>query len=631
MRLLLIHSNKLEYKITKKALKDVEMPKDKEGKIGECLVVFWVAEKKDEKKDENIEKIVENSFKEIKEVAEQIKEKKIVLYPYVHLLFGSEPASKEVALKIEKKLEEKLKSEFEVYKAPFGFYKSFRIECKGHPLSELSRVITEKKEEEIPEALKKEERLKSRFYIFEPNGKINEIKLENGKINGFNFSEYKKLEKLVKYEMQKNRLVDKEPPHIKLMRKLELADYEPASDPGNFRFYPKGRLIKSLIEEFVTMKTLKYGAMEVETPIMYDFNHKTLKKYLNRFPARQYILETPNKKVFLRFAACFGQFLIAHDANISYRNLPLRLYEMTKYSFRVEQRGELAGLKRLRCFTMPDCHALCSDMEQAKSEMMIRFELSKEIQRGLGLTIENDFEFAIRIVKDFYEKNKDFVHNFIKKIGKPVLVELWEDRFFYFVFKYEWNFIDALDKAATLTTDQFDVENAITYDITFINKDGKKQHPVILHLSPSGAIERVIYALLEKAYMEQKNGKNPVFPLWLSPAQVRLCPVSDKYLKFSNEIADKLEKENIRVEVDDRTESIQKKIRDAEINWVPLIIVLGEKELNGELPVRFRNTGEMKKMKLPELIKFIRDRTEGMPYRPLPVQREISKQIKFVG
>jgi len=627
MKLLLIHSNKLEYKITKKALKDVEMPKEKERKIKECLVVFWAAEEG----DENIEKIAENSFKEIKDVANQIKEKKIVLYPYVHLLFGSKPASKDIALEIEKNLEEKLKLEFDVYKAPFGFYKSFELECKGHPLAELSRVVTLEKGEEIPDALKKEETIKSKFYIFDIDGKINEIKIEDGKLIGFDFSKYKNLEKLVRYEMQKNRLVDKEPPHIKLMRKLELADYEPASDPGNFRFYPKGRLIKSLIEEWVTMKILNYGAMEVETPIMYDFNHKTLKKYLNRFPARQYIIETPNKKVFLRFAACFGQFLIAHDANISYKNLPLRLYEMTKYSFRVEQRGELAGLKRLRSFTMPDCHAFCKDMEEAKSEMIKRFELSKEIQEGIGLTVENDFEFAIRIVKDFYEKNKEFVHDLIKKIGKPTLVEMWEDKFFYFVFKYEWNFVDALGKAATLTTDQFDIENAKNYEITYIDKEGKKQYPIILHLSPSGAIERVMYALLEKAYIEQKEGKNPTLPLWLSPTQIRLCPVSDSYLKFATEIADKLEKEKIRVEIDDRAESVEKKIRDAEVNWVPLIVVLGEKELEGNLSVRFRETGKVKRMKIQELIKFIKDRTKDMPFKPLPVEKEVSKQIKFVG
>ncbi|OYT43349.1 MAG: threonine--tRNA ligase [Candidatus Aenigmarchaeota archaeon ex4484_56] len=627
MRILLIHSNKLEYKIVKKALKNIENTENKENKLNNCLVVFWAVEED----DKNIEQITEEAFKEIKNVAGQIDEKTVILYPYVHLLFGSKPADKETALEIEKKLEEKLKKEFEVYKAPFGYYKSFKIECKGHPLSELSRVIKGKKTDEISEALKKEETIKSKWYILEPSGKLSEIKLINDKVEGFDFSNYQKLEKLVKYEMKKSRKVDIEPPHIKLMRKLEIADYEPGSDPGNLRYYPKGRLIKSLLEEWVTKKVIEYGGMEIETPIMYDFNHPSLKKYLNRFPARQYRIETPNKKVFLRFSACFGQFLMAHDINISYKNLPVRLYELTRYSFRVEQRGELAGLRRLRAFTMPDCHAFCKDIEQAKEELIKRYELSKNIQEGIGFSLD-DFEVALRIVKDFYEKNKEFVNKFVQKIGKPILVEMWEEKFFYFIFKYEFNFIDALDKAAALTTDQFDIENAKTYDITYIDSDGKRKYPVILHLSPSGAIERVIYAILERAYMQQKDVKNPVLPLWLSPIQVRLCSVADNYIDFAEKIADRLEKENIRVEIDDRTESIQKKIRGAETDWVPLIIVVGEKEKNeNKFPVRFREDGKIKNMDIDEIISYIKEKTENKPFKSLPIPRKITKQVKFVG
>jgi threonyl-tRNA synthetase len=123
---------------------------------------------------------------------------------------------------------------------------------------------------------------------------------------------------------------------VELMRRLEIADYEPGSDSGNMRFYPKGRLIKSLLETYVLDRTAAMGAMEVETPIMYDMNHPTLKKYLDRFPARQYSIEADKKSLFLRFAACFGQFLMNHDMTISYRDLPLKMIEMTRYSFRKE-------------------------------------------------------------------------------------------------------------------------------------------------------------------------------------------------------------------------------------------------------------------------------------------------------
>ena len=131
------------------------------------------------------------------------------------------------------------------------------------------------------------------------------------------------------------------------------------------RFFPNGRLIKSLIERYVTDRVKEYGGYEVETPIMYDSEHPSMVSYFNRFPARQYNIDSDGKKLFLRFAACFGQFLMANHFQMSFKNLPYKLYELTRYSFRREQSGELVGLRRLRAFTMPDCHAFCGDMTQA--------------------------------------------------------------------------------------------------------------------------------------------------------------------------------------------------------------------------------------------------------------------------
>lgn len=621
MKILTIHADFIEFEPKQKAIKSAEPWKKGKQRIEECLVVFTAVEKQDEK---NPNQISRNLVEEIKKIAKDVNALKIVLYPYAHL--SRDLASPKIALEILKEGEGLLKNDFEVYRAPFGWYKAFNIKCKGHPLSELSREI---KAEEVSEALKKEEKLISEWFIIEPNGKINKIELKEKNIIGFDFSRHENLEKLVKYEMMKSRRVDKEPPHIKIMKRLELVDYESASDPGNFRYMPKGRLIKSLIEDFVTKKTIEYGAIEVETPIMYDYEHPALKDYLNRFPARQYTIQTPNKRVFLRFSACFGQFLMAKDATISYRNLPMRMYELTKYSFRVEQRGELAGLRRLRTFTMPDCHAFCSNLDQAKEELIKRFELSEDIQKGFEIT-KDHIELAIRMTKEFYEKNKDFVREIVKRWGKPALMEMWDKQFFYFIFKYEFNFIDALGKAAALTTDQIDVENAKRYGIKFIDSDGKRKYPIILHLSPSGAIERVIYALLERAFMELQNKKRPTFPLWLSPTQIRLCPVNDSFLKDAVALADELEGHEIRVDIDDRPESIPKKVRDAEIEWIPIIIVVGEKERQSKnFSVRFRESGKVETMDIKEIIEYVKSRTKDFPFKPLSLDRLISRRAIF--
>ena len=317
-------------------------------------------------------------------------------------------------------------------------------------------------------------------------------------VDEFDFTGWEALRLFAEYEMKKVRVVREEPPHTRLMRRLEIADYEPASDPGNLRYYPKGRLIKSLIEELVTRRVVEYGAMEVETPVMYDITHPSLSSYFNRFPARQYTIDSEGKTFFLRFAACFGQFLILSDATISYRALPVRIYELTRYSFRRELRGELVGLRRLRAFTMPDCHALCRDLDQAREELMRRFKLSRRVLGEIGLE-PGDYELGIRVTRDFYRDHGDILWDLVGEFGRPSLVEMWDERFFYFVLKWEFNFVDSLGKASALSTDQIDVENAERYGITYVDKDGRRRHPIILHCSPSGAVERCIYALLEKA------------------------------------------------------------------------------------------------------------------------------------
>lgn len=631
MKILLIHSDFIEWEPKRKAISGAEEIAKGKTRVEEALVSFSAVEKRDEG---NTDAIAEKTADEILKVYKEVKAENVVVYPFVHL--SQQPSSPSAALAVLSGIEKILKAKkIPVKRAPFGWYKGFDIKCKGHPLAELSREITAEgaKEEkgEVSEALKKEQILKSEWFIAEPIGRMHKIQIKDGNIIGFDFSKHPKLLKLAKYEMAKSRAVDKESPHIQLMQKLALVSYEPGSDPGNFRFLPKGKLVKSLLEEWVTSKMAEYGAMEVETPIMYDYEHPSLKSYLNRFPARQYSIETPNKKVFLRFSACFGQFLMAHDASISYRNLPLRMYELTKYSFRVEQRGELAGLRRLRAFTMPDCHALCRDMEQAKEEMMKRFAVSKVVQEGIGLSVKDDLELSMRVLDDFLQNNKEHVTGIVKQWGKPALIEVWNKRFFYFIFKHEWNFIDALDKAACLTTDQIDVENAERYGLLYTDKDNTKKHPIVLHLSPSGSIERVMYALLEKAHMQQQAGKNPVLPLWLNPTQVRLCPVNESFNKYCEKIADEMEKQCIRADIDDRIESVGKKIRDAEVEWVPLIVVVGEKEkASGKLAVRFRSSGEVKPMKTEEITGHIRKETEGFPYRPLPLPRMLSKRAVFV-
>ena len=437
------------------------------------------------------------------------------------------------------------------------------------------------------------------------------------------------LQMLTKYEIVKNRGANEQPAHVRLMKKLAIADYEPASDAGNMRYYPKGRLMKSLIEQYVTRRVMEYGGIEVETPIMYDSKHPSLESYLNRFPARQYSITSDSKQLFLRFAACFGQFLMAKDFNISYKHLPLKLYELTRYSFRREKSGELVGLRRLRAFTMPDCHAFCRDLDQAKEEFRKRFELSISVLHNLGLTMQ-DVEMAIRFTEDFHNQNKDFITELVNRFGRPVLVELWKERFFYFTLKWEFNYIDSIDKASALSTDQIDVENGARYGVEFVEEDGTKKNPIILHNSPSGAVERVMYALLEKSAKVSKAGGIPSLPLWLSHTQVRVVAVGQEHNAYCEKVLAELSANQIRADLDDRDETVGKKVRESETEWVSYTIVIGDKEINSDkLVVRDRNEGKQRELTLQELIDEVKAQTKDKPYLQLnlPVHLSARPQI----
>ena len=617
MRVLQLHCDNIVYTPIKKEISLAEEIEPETIQLDELVVCFIAIEKDD---DDNV---VHNAVSQIEESMQKIGSTKLLLYPYAHL--SANLASPSTAVSILNSLEKNFKN-IQVSRAPFGWTKSYQIKVKGHPLAESSKIITNDLQvrstnvvEETSDALKSESEIKSFWHIITPDGKM-----EN--VENFDFSNYPKLEVLAKYESSKKRTVDEPPPHVALMKKLAIADYEPASDHGNMRYFPNGRLIKSQIEQFVTDKVRDYGGYEVETPIMYDSHHPSMESYFNRFPARQYNVDSEGKKLFLRFAACFGQFLMANDLQISYKNLPYRLYELTRYSFRREQSGELVGLRRLRAFTMPDCHAFCKDMPQAIDEFRLRFDLSRDVLNGFGIT-SDDYEMAIRFTEDFYNENKTLIHEMVKKIGKPVLIEMWKEKFFYFVLKWEFNYIDNLGKASALSTDQIDVENGNRYGIEFVDEQNQRKNPIILHNSPSGAIERIIYVLLEKSAKDAKEGRKPQLPLWLAPTQVRIIPLKDEFLKFSQNLGQKLSQENIRVDIDDRNESIGKRIREAEKEWIRYILVIGEKEANSSsLSVRDRNSSDVRDLPFNEFANEINELTKNKPYSKLNMPLLLSKR-----
>ncbi|MGZ5539622.1 MAG: threonine--tRNA ligase [Halobacteriota archaeon] len=603
MRLLLLHVDYIEYKTTKatKYAEDLEGLRN-EARMEEALAVFIAAERADAV---NADEVALEASNAVRDVAGKVATERVLLYPYAHL--SSELASPEIALAILQKIESLLVG-YEVLRAPFGWYKSFSLKCKGHPLAELSRSI---KVEAQPEKKK----VDREFCVMEPDGKLTPANAFHSKDSEF--------QDILQYELgQYVTHAESELPHIRLMKEKELVEYEPLSDVGHLKWLPKGKLIRDLLIDYTYLLSVSYGAMPVETPVMYDLSSKAVSEHASKFGERQYRLKAGSRDMMLRFAACFGMFSMMHQMHLTAKDLPLKLYELSTYSFRYEQRGEVTGLKRQRAFTMPDMHTACKDMREAKRYFLEQLRLG--FKSGLDLDVK--YEPIFRSTKTFYEENKMWVQQMVREFQRPFLLELLSERAHYWVCKCDLAALDTSRKPIECPTVQIDVESAERFDIKYYDETGEVR-PIILHTSPTGGIERVLGAILEGQALERV----PSLPVWLAPTQVRVIPISEKYLQYADEVSGEIQNAKIRVDIDDRDESVSKKVAAAGKEWVPYVAVIGEKEQQEKsLAVTKRVKGSKQLMSVNELIDEVHQNTHQMPYRPLPLPLMLSKRPKFV-
>jgi threonyl-tRNA synthetase len=621
VRLLLIHADSMSYEVKERALEEAEKMEEerRSGSYEDALVVFTAVEEEDVKA---IDVVVDNASKEILDVMDKVKASSVLLYPYAHL--SSSLARPRDALAVLVKLEEKLKeSGVRVSRAPFGWYKAFTLVCKGHPLSELSKSIKPEGRAIAIEIAKPE--VEEGYYVLvEPSGEMRELSRDRPQ-DDVALAKYPLIKRLI---MNERGLKSEKgaPPHIRFMQKLELVDYEPASDVGHFKFLPKGALIKHLLEELaMDVAVNDVGATVVETPMIYRLSVPEIAEQASRFLERDYRFKIDNEEFTLRFAGDFGLFSMMKRVTMSYRQLPLRVYELS-HSFRLEKRGECVGLRRLRGFTMPDIHCFCANLEQGKEEFA---NLMKKYMR-LVKSMKIDYVIVLRAVESFFLENKEWFSSLARDVGEPLLIEVLPAMKHYWVVKEEHQFIDSLGGNAQLCTVQLDVEDSERYGIKFVDKDGSKKGCIIVH-SSMGSIERWIYALLEQAEKNKASGRPPMLPVWLSPTQVRVVPVSSEYLEEALKIADEIEEAGIRVDVDDRDESVPRKIRDAEVEWIPFIVVVGEREVKeGTLSVRIRERRETITMRLAELIELISKECADKPKAKLWLPRRLSLRPKFI-
>ncbi|MGQ4891772.1 MAG: threonine--tRNA ligase [Candidatus Njordarchaeia archaeon] len=607
MRVVLLHSDWIEFQARKKAIKNCEETDRELKRIENALVALVTMEKGDN------EEVVDEAVGDIIDVQNRVKAPKVVVYPWAHLSKNLAPP--ETALKLLKYMEEKLKNNgVETYRAPFGWYKVFRIAVKGHPLAELSREFKPEK--------KKVEKKKGekRYVIIHPDG--SEVDVKDAILGGYN----EDFQNLVKKEALKEPSAGGKSKVLEYLNRFGF-EWEPMSDYGHMRMGPYAALMFDLVADYsrIVARGVGVPVYEVKGTAFFDLNMRPVKEHANLYGDRLYMIETDKGSFVLRYAACHQQFAMIKDWLVSYKNLPMGALEIAD-SYRYEQSGETELSFRLRRFWMPDMHIFVRDEEDAKDWLMKVHEVIIKEMKKVG----RSYELLVNVVTpEQYERYRDFLVNLSKNIGKPILVSIYPPLglSYYWTINIEYVIRDHMDRPREIGTVQIDIGNAERFGIKYVDKDNKEKYPVILHTAILGSIERYIYAQFDTAVQKKK----PMLPVWLSPVQVRLIPIRGEHLEYAEKIADELEKHGFRVDIDDTERTLDRKIVDSEREWVPYVVVVGEKEIKTNvLTVRVRESGKQEKIPLDELINRLEEETRGYPRRGIYFSRYVSQRPKFI-
>jgi threonyl-tRNA synthetase len=395
--------------------------------------------------------------------------------------------------------------------------------------------------------------------------------------------------------------------HRKIGKELELFTFSEKVGLGLPLWLPKGALLRERLQQFLQKAQMEIGYVPVITPHIGNKELYVTSGHYEKYGKDSFQpMKTPQEgeEFMLKPMNCPHHCEIYKSSPRSYRDLPLRYAEFGTV-YRYEQHGELHGLTRVRGFTQDDAHLFCRH-DQVKDEFKKVIDLVLYVLGSLSFT-DYTAQISLRDKEDRSkyigsDENWEIAERAIiessAEKGLPTVIEYGEAAFYGP--KLDFMVKDAIGRKWQLGTIQVDYNLPERFDLTYIGEDNNKHRPVMIHRAPFGSMERFIAVLIEHC-----SGK---FPLWLAPVQATVLPISDKYVPYAEEVKQQLKKEDIRVEVDDRNEKIGKKIREAEINKVPYMFVVGEKEMaENKVAVRKQAKGDLGTKTISELLEFLRE------------------------
>ncbi len=407
------------------------------------------------------------------------------------------------------------------------------------------------------------------------------------RIYGTAFEKKQELDEyLVRLEEAKRR------DHRRLGRELDLFDIFDEG-PGFPFFFPKGMILRNLLEDFWRKEHAKAGYEEIKTPMILNQELWHRSGHWDHYKDNMYVVKIDDEDYAIKPMNCPGGMLVYKRKPHSYRDLPERMAELGLVH-RHELSGALHGLMRVRCFTQDDAHIFMTP-DQIEDEIEGVVRLIDKFYKVFGF--KYNLELSTRPedsmgTDEQWETATNALKNALEKLGKSY--EINEGDGAFYGPKIDFHLEDSLGRTWQCGTIQLDFQMPERFDLTYVGQDGEKHRPVMIHRVVFGSIERFI-AILTEHYAG-------AFPLWLAPVQVKLVPISENQSDYAHLVCDKLVALGIRAEVDDRNEKMNYRIREAQLQKIPYMLVLGEKEReSGTVAVRNRKKGDLGVMSFDEL------------------------------
>lgn len=543
MKILQMHADFIEYTPVKKEIRGAEEIEPRTVKEEDIVVLFTAFEEGDDAE------LARKAVAETKSFLAKLGTKRVLIYPFAHLSQNLAPPTEALALLLDMEKEAKA-SDLDVHRAPFGWTKALQIKVKGHPLAEMSRSYSHAGDAvQAPKAKQRRE-----------------------------LSAEESMARLKKSDFV--NLPDTD--HRTIGERLDLFSFQEVS-PGMVYWHDKGLRLKNVLVDFLRSELFKEGYQEISTPSLANTALWRVSGHSEHYKDNMFLTSLGEEEMGMKPMNCPSTFLIYKSRKWSFRELPVR-YAIFDPLYRNELSGVASGLFRVKVLTQDDAHIIATE-DQAKPELSKMLDLMDRVYKVFGL------EYKVKISTrpdesmgsdEEWRRATDTLIGVVKSRGWTYEVKEKEGNFYSP--KIDVDIKDSLGREWQCGTFQLDLQMPKRFKLSYTGSDGKEHTPVVLHRTILGSMERFIGVMLEHY--------RGVLPVWLSPVQAVVIPLSDDHLKYARSVLGSIQAGGVRAEGDFDSGTMGAKIRNAQLQKVPYMLVVGKKEMDSKTVAVRTRTGQ---------------------------------------